>query len=378
MSATLELAKQLIKLESVTPNDGGCQEVLAARLHAIGFSIQHFAFEDVVNLWATIGENGPILVFAGHTDVVPAGLESDWTYPPFSATEHEGYLYGRGAADMKGSLAAMITACERHLDKTQLTGRIGFLITSDEEGVAINGTVKVIEALTKQGENIDYCIVGEPSSTAEIGDVVKIGRRGSLSGLLSIKGLQGHVAYPQLAKNPIHEGVPALTELCQMQWDQGNAAFPPSSFQISNIKAGTGANNVIPESMSVDFNVRFSTEIDAETIQLRVQSVLDSHALDYEIDWQLSGNPFLTSTGSLLSIVGESIQSVTGRQTSMSTSGGTSDGRFIAPTGAEVVEIGPCNATIHKVDECVAIADLDALSSIYQSVIENLLSTHES
>jgi succinyl-diaminopimelate desuccinylase len=279
---------------------------------------------------------------------------------------------------MKGSLAAMITACERHLDQTQPTGRIGFLITSDEEGVAINGTVKVIEALSERGEHIDYCIVGEPSSTAEIGDVVKIGRRGSLNGLLHIKGLQGHVAYPQLAKNPIHEGVPALIELCQIQWDQGNAAFPPSSFQISNIKAGTGANNVIPESMSVAFNVRFSTEIDAESIQLQVQSVLDAHTLDYEIDWQLSGNPFLTSTGSLLNTVQESIQSVTGRQTSMSTSGGTSDGRFIASTGAEVIEIGPCNATIHKVDECVAIADLDTLSSIYQSIIQNLLSKGDS
>jgi succinyl-diaminopimelate desuccinylase len=378
MSATLDLAKQLIKLESVTPNDGGCQEILAARLDAIGFNIQHFIFEDVANLWATIGESGPILVFAGHTDVVPAGSESDWTYAPFSATEHKGYLYGRGAADMKGSLAAMITACERHLDQTQPTGRIGFLITSDEEGVAINGTVKVIEALSERGEHIDYCIVGEPSSTAEIGDVVKIGRRGSLNGLLHIKGLQGHVAYPQLAKNPIHEGVPALIELCQIQWDQGNAAFPPSSFQISNIKAGTGANNVIPESMSVAFNVRFSTEIDAESIQLQVQSVLDAHTLDYEIDWQLSGNPFLTSTGSLLNTVQESIQSVTGRQTSMSTSGGTSDGRFIASTGAEVIEIGPCNATIHKVDECVAIADLDTLSSIYQSIIQNLLSKGDS
>jgi len=378
MSATLDLAKQLIKLESVTPNDGGCQEILAARLDAIGFNIQHFIFEDVANLWATIGESGPILVFAGHTDVVPAGSESDWTYAPFSATEHKGYLYGRGAADMKGSLAAMITACERHLDQTQPTGRIGFLITRDEEGVAINGTVKVIEALSERGEHIDYCIVGEPSSTAEIGDVVKIGRRGSLNGLLHIKGLQGHVAYPQLAKNPIHEGVPALIELCQIQWDQGNAAFPPSSFQISNIKAGTGANNVIPESMSVAFNVRFSTEIDAESIQLQVQSVLDAHTLDYEIDWQLSGNPFLTSTGSLLNTVQESIQSVTGRQTSMSTSGGTSDGRFIASTGAEVIEIGPCNATIHKVDECVAIADLDTLSSIYQSIIQNLLSKGDS
>jgi succinyl-diaminopimelate desuccinylase len=232
--------------------------------------------------------------------------------------------------------------------------------------------------LSERGEHIDYCIVGEPSSTAEIGDVVKIGRRGSLNGLLHIKGLQGHVAYPQLAKNPIHEGVPALIELCQIQWDQGNAAFPPSSFQISNIKAGTGANNVIPESMSVAFNVRFSTEIDAESIQLQVQSVLDAHTLDYEIDWQLSGNPFLTSTGSLLNTVQESIQSVTGRQTSMSTSGGTSDGRFIASTGAEVIEIGPCNATIHKVDECVAIADLDTLSSIYQSIIQNLLSKGDS
>ena len=373
MSATSDLTRQLIELESVTPNDRGCQEVLASRLQALGFNIQHLAFEDVKNLWATYGGSGPILVFAGHTDVVPAGLASDWTYPPFSATEHDGYLYGRGAADMKGSLAAMVTACERHLEYTQPSGRLGFLITSDEEGIAENGTAKVIEELNRQDEHIDYCIVGEPSSSTYIGDVVKIGRRGSLNGMLRINGIQGHIAYPQLAKNPIHKGVPAMHELCQIKWDQGNEAFPPSSFQIASIDAGSGANNIIPDSMSVEFNIRFSTEIDAESIQKRIQAVLDSHDLNYELNWQLSGNPFLTSHGKLLDVVCQSIQSVTGRQTSTSTTGGTSDGRFIAPAGAEVIEQGPCNATIHKVNECVAIADLDTLSSIYQAIIEKLL-----
>lgn len=373
MTATLELAKQLIERPSVTPRDEDCQQIIADRLSALGFKIESLNFADVSNLWAVIGEEGPLFVFAGHTDVVPPGTIEDWQYPPFSASEADGFLYGRGAADMKGSLAAMITATERALANKTISGRLGFLITSDEEGVAINGTSKVIEELSARGIKIDYCLVGEPSSTEQLGDTIKIGRRGSLSGKLKVNGIQGHVAYPQLASNPIHGALPALTALTQIQWDAGNDSFPPTSFQISNVHAGTGANNVIPESMEIDFNLRFSTELDADTIKRQINAVMDSENIDYEIDWHLSGEPFLTHSGQLITAVTHSIEKITGHTTELSTAGGTSDGRFIAPTGAEVIELGPCNATIHKVDERVSIAELEQLSNVYQCVIEQLL-----
>lgn len=373
MTATLDLAKQLIQRPSVTPKDEACQQIIADRLCALGFQIEFMNHADVSNLWAVIGKAGPLFVFAGHTDVVPPGSIEQWQYPPFSATEADGFLYGRGAADMKGSLAAMVTATERALGGGTIHGRLGFLITSDEEGIAINGTRKVIEELSKRGIKIDYCLVGEPSSTDQLGDTIKIGRRGSLSGKLKVIGVQGHVAYPQLASNPIHNALPALSALTQLSWDAGNDSFPPTSFQISNVRAGTGANNVIPETMEVDFNLRFSTELDADTIKRQINDVMDREGVDYTIDWHLSGEPFLTSSGQLIAAVSESIESITGLSTAKSTAGGTSDGRFIAPTGAEVVELGPCNETIHKVNERVSIAELEQLSNIYQSVIEHLL-----
>lgn len=373
MSATLELAQQLIQCPSVTPADEGCQDIMAARLSALGFQIETMQFEDVTNLWAVVGDSGPLFVFAGHTDVVPTGPEEQWQHPPFSAVVDDGFLCGRGAADMKGGLAAMVTSVEHLLAKSKIQGRIGFLITSDEEGIAINGTQKVIEELNKRNISIDYCLVGEPSSSRQLGDTVKIGRRGSLSAKLSVKGLQGHVAYPQLARNPIHKAVPALTELSQISWDQGNASFPATSFQISNVHAGTGANNVIPEQIEVDFNLRFSTELDAESIKKRVIDVLDKNDLDYDIDWHLSGKPFLTDTGKLIDATVDSIEEITGITTEQSTAGGTSDGRFIAPTGAEVVELGPCNATIHQINERVTVAELDQLSLVYENILERLL-----
>ena len=373
MTATLDLAKQLIQRPSVTPQDEKCQQIIAERLSTLGFQIEFLNFADVSNLWAVIGDDGPLFVFAGHTDVVPPGPAEEWQYPPFTATEADGFLYGRGAADMKGSLAAMITATERLLANKTIRGRLGFLITSDEEGIAINGTVKVIEELSARGIKIDYCLVGEPSSTDLLGDTIKIGRRGSLSGRLKVKGIQGHVAYPHLASNPIHNVLPALTALTQRQWDTGNDSFPPTSFQISNVHAGTGANNVIPESMEIDFNLRFSTELDANTIKQQINALLDRENVDYEIDWHLSGEPFLTSSDQLIAAVTQSIEKITGITTALSTAGGTSDGRFIAPTGTEVVELGPCNSTIHKVNERVSIDELEQLSHIYQCVIEQLL-----
>ncbi len=373
MSATLELAKQLIAIPSITPTDGGCQELIGSQLRALGFNVESLPFGDVSNLWAVWGKSGPLCVFAGHTDVVPPGDAADWQSAPFSPEVRAGFLYGRGAADMKGSLAAMLVATRNYLASHQPQARIGFLITSDEEGTAINGTRKVVEVLQARGEQIDFCIVGEPSSDQLVGDVVKIGRRGSLSGRLRVQGMQGHVAYPHLARNPIHLALPALTELCAETWDNGNDAFPATSLQISNINAGTGANNVIPEALVVDFNLRFSTELDAEGIQHRVHTMLDKHALDYHIDWHLSGVPFLTTGGKLISAVSDSIQAITKLTTVASTAGGTSDGRFIAPTGAEVVELGPCNGTIHKIDECVRVADLELLSVIYQEILERIL-----
>ncbi|PCI76040.1 MAG: succinyl-diaminopimelate desuccinylase [SAR86 cluster bacterium] len=374
MSETLELAQQLIQRPSVTPSDEGCQALIAKRLSAIGFSIETLQFEDVTNLWATLGSRGPLFVFAGHTDVVPTGPENSWRYPPFSATVADGFLHGRGAADMKGSIAAMITAAERFLAKSKLNARIGFLITSDEEGIAINGTQKVMKELGARNIKIDYCLVGEPSSSRQLGDTVKIGRRGSLSAKLVVKGTQGHVAYPQLAINPIHKLLPVLAVLTDITWDEGNASFPATSFQISNINAGTGATNVIPGQIEVDFNFRFSTELNAAAIQSRVTQLLGEADLNYQIDWNLSGEPFLTESGRLVEAVATSIQQHCGLDTERSTAGGTSDGRFIAPTGAEVVELGPCNATIHQIDEKITVAELDKLSDVYQGVLQTLAS----
>lgn len=374
MSETLELAQQLIQRPSVTPLDEGCQELIAKRLTAIGFTVETLQFEDVTNLWATIGSSGPLFVFAGHTDVVPTGPQSNWQYPPFDATVADGFLHGRGAADMKGSIAAMVTAVERFLPEAKLNARFGFLITSDEEGSAINGTQRVIEELVARNIKIDYCLVGEPSSSEQLGDTVKIGRRGSLGATLVVKGTQGHVAYPHLAINPIHKVLPVLTHLTDITWDEGNASFPATSFQISNINAGTGATNVIPGQIEVVFNFRFSTELDAATIKSRVTALLDEAELNYQLDWKLWGEPFLTESGRLIEAVSESIQQNCGHDTERSTAGGTSDGRFIAPTGAEVVELGPCNATIHQVDEKITVAELDKLSDVYQGVLQALVS----
>lgn len=373
MSATLELAQQLIRRPSVTPADEGCQALMAERLAAAGFAIETLQYDDVSNLWATFGSEGPLFVFAGHTDVVPTGPLDKWQYPPFDATVAEGFLHGRGAADMKGSLAAMVTAVEAFLAGSRPRGRIGFLITSDEEGVAINGTRRVMEELGERGVHIDYCVVGEPSSTAQLGDTVKIGRRGSLGARLTVRGIQGHVAYPHLASNPIHKALPLLDALASTTWDDGNASFPATSFQISNIRAGTGASNVIPELLEVDFNLRFSTELTADDIKQRVTRLLEEAGLDYRIDWNLSGEPFLTDSGRLIEAVAESIAEHTGLETERSTAGGTSDGRFIAPTGTEVVELGPLNATIHQIDEKITVAELNALTEVYRLILEKLL-----
>ena len=374
MSDTLNLAKELISRQSVTPEDAGCQLIMARRLEALGFSIDHLRFGEVDNLWARRGSEGPLFVFAGHTDVVPTGPESEWRHPPFSPTEENGLLYGRGAADMKGSLAAMITATERFIAQhPDHQGSIGYLITSDEEGPAIEGTVKVVEWLQARNETIDWCLVGEPTSSDKVADVIKNGRRGSLGATLTIKGTQGHVAYPHLAKNPVHLVAPVLAELVAMKWDNGNESFPPTTFQISNIQAGTGATNVIPGDLTVIFNFRFSTEVTDAELRTQVETVLQKHQLDYRIDWQLSGQPFLTPAGELVAAIQAAIKNICGYETELSTSGGTSDGRFIAPSGAQVVELGPLNATIHKVDEHVAMTELDTLSEIYQQILSNLL-----
>lgn len=374
MTATLELAKALIERPSITPDDADCQGLLAQRLRALGFRIENLPFGPVHNLWARRGNTAPLFVFAGHTDVVPPGPMELWDSPPFQPTLSDGKLYGRGAADMKGSLAAMVTACERYLaDHHEPNGSIAFLITSDEEGIAADGTVRVVETLQSRNEHIDWCVVGEPTSTKTVGDVVKNGRRGSLNGQLLVKGVQGHVAYPDLADNPIHAVAPALAELCNTQWDTGNRFFPPTTFQISNFNAGTGAENVVPGSAEIDFNFRFSTETSAEELRHTVETVLDNYHVDYELNWRLSGQPFLTAEGKLIDAVQAAIERECQLDSTLSTSGGTSDGRFIAPTGAEVVELGPVNASIHKVNEHVDIDDLDKLSSIYEAVLKNLL-----
>ncbi|WP_295542561.1 succinyl-diaminopimelate desuccinylase [uncultured Thiohalocapsa sp.] len=373
-SATVRLACELISRPSVTPEDAGCQALMMARLERLGFQLEPMRFGEVDNFWARRGDEAPVFCFAGHTDVVPPGPLERWDTNPFEPTIRDGMLHGRGACDMKGALAAMITATEGFLAvHPDHAGSIAFLITSDEEGPSIDGTRKVVEALEARGEKIDYALVGEPSSKARLGDIVKHGRRGSLTGKLYIQGRQGHVAYPQFADNPIHRAAPALAALAAEQWDQGNAHFPPTSFQISNVHAGTGADNVIPDALAAVFNLRFSTEQTPEAIQERVHAILDAHGLDYQLDWRLSGLPFLTPAGALLNAGLDAIAAVTGVIAEPSTSGGTSDGRFIAPTGAEVLEVGPVNATIHKVNECVAVKELDQLAAIYAEMLRRLL-----
>ncbi len=374
MSATFDLACDLISRPSVTPEDKGCQEVMIARLEAIGFTIERLRFDDVDNFWARRGTERPLFAFAGHTDVVPTGPLDQWQSAPFRPELRDGLLYGRGAADMKGSLAAMVTACERFISAhADHQGSIAFLITSDEEGPSINGTVKVVEHLEARGEKIDWCLVGEPTSTSQLGDVIKNGRRGSLGCKLTIHGVQGHIAYPHLAKNPIHLFAPALAELSEIEWDSGNNYFPATSFQVSNINGGTGATNVIPGDLEVIFNFRFSTEVTEQQLRRRVEALLDRHQLNYTIDWRLSGHPFLTQPGALVNATAAAIKAVCGINAALSTSGGTSDGRFIAPTGSQVIELGPLNATIHQIDECVNAKDLDQLSAIYEGVLIELL-----
>ncbi|MBH2989941.1 succinyl-diaminopimelate desuccinylase [Serratia ureilytica] len=369
----IELAQQLIKRPSLSPNDEGCQQLMIDRLQAIGFTVEAMDFEDTQNFWAWRGE-GQTLAFAGHTDVVPTGDEKRWDNPPFEPAIRDGMLYGRGAADMKGSLAAMVVAAERFVAANpNHRGRLAFLITSDEEASATHGTVKVVEALMARNERLDYCLVGEPSSTERVGDVVKNGRRGSITSNLHIHGVQGHVAYPHLADNPVHRAMPALNELVAIEWDRGNEFFPPTSMQIANVQAGTGSNNVIPGDFYVQFNFRFSTELTDAMIKQRVEELLERHHLNYSIEWRLSGQPFLTSRGALVDAVVNAVEHYSELTPQLLTTGGTSDGRFIAQMGAQVVELGPVNATIHKVNECVNAADLQLLSRMYQRIMEQLI-----
>ncbi|WP_434153697.1 succinyl-diaminopimelate desuccinylase [Pseudomonas sp. JZ134] len=375
LTPTLELACELIRRPSVTPVDEGCQALMMTRLEAAGFALEPMRIENVDNFWARRGGEGPVLCFAGHTDVVPTGPVEAWQQGPFDAqVDADGMLLGRGAADMKGSLASMIIAVERFVaDHPNHRGAIAFLITSDEEGPALHGTRAVVERLRVRNERLDWCIVGEPSSTTLLGDVVKNGRRGSLNGKLTIRGKQGHVAYPHLARNPIHLAAAALAELAAEQWDAGNDFFPPTTFQISNLNSGTGANNVIPGELNALFNFRFSTESTEEGLKARVEAILNKHNLDWHIDWSLSGLPFITEPGELLDAIASSIQAVTGLTTEASTSGGTSDGRFIATLGTQVVEVGPVNATIHQVNERVLASDLDLLTEVYYQTLVRLL-----
>ena len=374
-SATLDLSLQLLRQPSITPLDHDCQTIMAERLKQIGFHIEAMRFEDVDNIWARKGTEDPVFCFAGHTDVVPTGNLEAWNSDPFQPEIRDGKLYGRGSADMKTALAAMVVATERFVAKyPNHKGSIAYLITSDEEGPSINGTVKVIETLEARNEKITWCLVGEPSSTHQLGDIIKNGRRGSLNAHLTVKGKQGHVAYPQLAVNPIHTASQAIAELCNTVWDHGNAYFPATSFQISNINAGTGATNVVPGSMELLFNFRYSTEVTAEELKARTLGILDRHGVEYDISWTLSGLPFLTPVGELVNAAKNAILSVKGREAELSTSGGTSDGRFIAPTGAQVLELGVLNATIHQINEHVDIADLEPLAEIYEQILVNLLS----
>lgn len=374
MSDTLQLAKQLIARRSLTPLDEGCLTLIGERLEPLGFRLETMRCGEVDNLWARRGSSGPVVCFAGHTDVVPTGPLDKWDSDPFTPTVRDGMLYGRGAADMKGSLAAFVTAIEQfvaaHPDHR---GSIALLLTSDEEGVAVDGTVRVVEALQARGERLDYCIVGEPTSVSKTGDTIKNGRRGSLSGTLTVKGVQGHIAYPHLVKNPIHLAAPAIAELAATVWDNGNEYFPPTSWQISNMHGGTGATNVVPGTVEILFNFRFSTASTVDGLKSRVHEILDRHGLEYELKWELSGKPYLTPRGDLVDAVSAAIREVAGIETELSTSGGTSDGRFIADICPQVIELGPLNATIHKLNECVAVADLDMLSKIYAGVLTRLL-----
>lgn len=373
-SPTLALAMDLVSRPSVTPLDHGCQELMLARLEACGFSVERLKFDDVDNFWAVHGSDGPIFCFAGHTDVVPTGPVEQWTNLPFTPVIKDGLLFARGSADMKGSLAAMVVAAEQFVaEYPEHPGRLAFLITSDEEGIAINGTVRVVQWLEEHHIIPQWCLVGEPSSSEKCGDTIKNGRRGSLGCSMTIKGLQGHVAYPHLASNPIHLANPAINELINEVWDKGNQYFPPTSFQISNVSSGTGATNVIPGDIKMLFNFRFSTEVTEVQLRQRVENILGKHGLNYSMEWRLSGEPFLTATGLLVDVATQCIEEVTGLKTLLSTAGGTSDGRFIAPMGTEVVELGPLNSSIHRVDEHVSIDDLEKLTKIYQKIVSQLL-----
>ena len=374
MSATLELLKDLIRRESITPEDAGCQDTLATRLQGLNFKEERLNFNDTQNIWLRRGNQKPLFTFLGHTDVVPPGPLSTWQSPPFEPTLTDGKLYGRGTADMKGGIACFITAVERFIENhPNHQGSIAILLTSDEEGLATNGVVKAVEVLEQRQEKIDWCLVGEPSSDKKLGDVIRVGRRGSLCAKLTVIGIQGHVAYPELADNPIHRFAPALKELTEEVWDQGNAFFPPTSLQVSNINAGTGAENIIPGSAEVQFNLRFCTELDEDMIKQRTKAILDKHNFNYDMQWRLSGHPFLTERGALIDATHAAIKTVTGFEPLDDTGGGTSDGRFIAPTGAQVIELGPLNETIHKINEHIAVADLEILTQIYEQILVNLL-----
>ena len=374
MSATLALLQDLIRRPSVTPKDEGCQDLLTQRLVPLGFKEERLDFADTQNIWLRRGNANPLFVFLGHTDVVPPGPLDAWHSPPFEPTIRDGKLFGRGAADMKGGIAAFITAVERFIAKyPDHQGSIAVMLTSDEEGIATNGVVKVVEVLEARNEKIDWCLVGEPSSDKRIGDVIRIGRRGSLNGKLTVKGIQGHVAYPELAENPIHTFAPALKELTEEVWDRGNSYFPPTSLQVSNIQGGTGVENIIPGHLDVQFNLRFCTELDEQTIKQRTHAILDKHGINYELNWRLSGHPFLTQPGELIDAAHAAIKTVTGYDTKDDTGGGTSDGRFIAPTGAQVIELGALNESIHKINEHINVNDLEILSIIYEQVLIHML-----
>lgn len=370
----IELLGELIRRQSITPDDAGCQGLLATRLGAAGFSCEPLPFGNVSNLWARKGNDAPLFCFAGHTDVVPPGPVGEWKTNPFEPVLVDGHMYGRGAADMKGGLAAMVLGAERFLQAVpDHRGSIAFLLTSDEEGPALDGTRKVVETLSARGETIDYCVIGEPSSRDRLGDVIRVGRRGSMSGLLDINGVQGHVAYPQHADNPIHRFAGVLSAMLDTRWDGGNASFPPTSMQMVEVRAGVGAPNVTPPSLHAEFNFRFSTEWHHESLQKKVGEILDAFDLDYEIQWMLSGEPFLTAPGALIDAVVAAVNRVTGISPELSTGGGTSDGRFIAPAGAQVVELGLVNTTVHKVNECIRADDIDSLAETYRRVLEQLL-----
>jgi succinyl-diaminopimelate desuccinylase len=374
MSSTLDLAKQIIARPSLTPKDEGCLDIISARLAPLGFHADKMRHGEVDNLWSRRGITAPVICFAGHTDVVPTGPVAKWDSDPFTPTVRDGMLYGRGAADMKGSIAAFVTATERFVAKYPLhRGSIALLLTSDEEGIAVDGTVRVVEILQARKEKLDYCIVGEPTCVAKLGDTIKNGRRGSLSGTLTVKGVQGHIAYPHLVKNPIHLAAPIIAELASTEWDKGNEYFPPTAWQISNIHGGTGATNVVPGTVEILFNFRHSTASTTEALKTKVHAILDKHGLEYDLKWEMSGKPYLTARGDMVDAVAAAIKQVTGIETELSTSGGTSDGRFIADICAQVIELGPLNATIHKLNECVSVADLDALSEIYYLTLVKLL-----